>query len=158
MASLDSKKPQNEVIVINTDKSQLNSRFIYDFLSHSYWAEGVPFSIIEKTIKNSLCFGVYKNGAQIGYARVVTDYAVIAYIFDLFIIESERGRGYSKQLMEYIINYPEISGVKKWLLATKDASGLYSKFGFKKLSNTDRYMELIGYASYKEKFSNSIKG
>lgn len=155
MTSEGVKKSPNEGIVINSDKSKLNIRFIHDFLSRSYWAEGVPLHITEKTIKNSLCFGVYKNGSQIGYARVVTDYTVIAYIFDLFIIESERGMGYSKRLMEYILAYPELSGVKKWMLATKDASGLYEKFGFKKLTDPGKYMELAKYASYKEKFSNS---
>ncbi|HEX2983447.1 MAG TPA: GNAT family N-acetyltransferase [Ignavibacteriales bacterium] len=155
MSAPDKEIPQNDGIEISPDKSRLDLRFIHDFLSRSYWAEGIPFDLMEKAIENSLCFGVFKSGRQIGYARVVTDYTVIAYIFDLFIIEEERGKGYSKSLMKYILNYPEVSGVKKWMLATKDASGLYSKFGFNKLNDPNKYMELIGYASYKDKFYKS---
>lgn len=155
MSASDKEIPQNDGIEISSDKSRLDLRFIHDFLTRSYWAEGIPFDLMEKAIKNSLCFGVYKGGRQIGYARVVTDYTVIAYIFDLFIIEEERGKGYSKSLMKYILNYPEVSGVKKWMLATRDASGLYLKFGFNKLNDPNKYMELIGYASYKDKFYKS---
>lgn len=147
--------PENIDIVINTDKSRLDLPLIHAFLSRSYWGEGIPFEVMEKAMQNSLCFGVYKKGQQIGYARVVTDYTIIAYIFDVFIIEEERGLGYSKMLMEYILQYPETLDVKKWMLATKDASGLYEKFGFKELNNPGKYMERINYTSYKEKFSNS---
>jgi N-acetylglutamate synthase-like GNAT family acetyltransferase len=147
--------PENDDIIINTDKSRLDLQFIHAFLSRSYWGEGIPFTVMEKAMQNSLCFGVYKKGKQIGYARVVTDYTIIAYIFDLFIIEEERGLGYSKRLMEYILQYPETRDVKRWTLATKDASGLYEKFGFKALNNPQKYMERINYTSYKEKFSNS---
>ena len=130
-------------IEISTDKSLLDFDVIYGFLSESYWAKGRPLEIIKKSIENSLCFGVYLKGKQIGFARVVTDYATFAWIADVFIVENHRGNGYSKKLLESILLHPEMKNMKRWILATKDAHTLYNKFGFRQLKNPERFMEIV---------------
>ena len=129
-------------IQISTDKSLLDINVIFNFLSQSYWAKGRSVSLIKKSIENSLCFGVYTNKKQIGFARVVTDYATFAYLADVFILEGERGRGFSKKLIETILRFPELKNVRRWMLATKDAHNLYSQFGFQKLKNPEKFMEI----------------
>lgn len=132
-----------EGIIISTDKSLLDIDVIYQFLSHSYWAKGRQPDVIRKSIENSLCFGVYLDKKQIGFARVVTDYATFAWIADVFIIEGHRGKGYSKQLLKTILDFPELLDLKRWLLATKDAHTLYSRFGFGELKSPGRFMEIV---------------
>lgn len=128
---------------IATDKSRLDIPFIHSFLSgQSYWAKGIPLATVERAIDNSLCFGVYDKQTQIGFARIISDHATVAYLGDVFIVSSHRGLGLSKWLMEAIIAYPELQGLRRWILLTGDAHGLYEKYGFKKLANPDRYMEL----------------
>ena len=127
--------------IVSTDKSMLDISLISSFLSKTYWAKGRPRSVVEKSIKNSLCFGLYKEDKQIGFARVITDYAIFAYLADVFVIEKFRGQGAGKKLLHEILNYPELSGIKKWMLATADAQDLYSKFGFIPLKTPDKYME-----------------
>lgn len=128
-------------LIINTDKNQLNVQLITDFISETYWGKGRTLQQVQKIIANSLNFGVYLEGRQIGYARVVTDFTIIAYLMDVFIIESERGKGYSKKLLEYILNHPKLQQVEHWKLNTKDAHGLYQKFGFKEVSDPKKTME-----------------
>jgi GNAT superfamily N-acetyltransferase len=128
---------------IDTNPQQLNTHFIYQHLSQSYWAKDRTMETIITCIKHSLNFGIYLRGQQIGYARVVTDYAVFAYIMDVFVDEAHRGRGYSKQLMLSILDHPELKQVKTWRLATTDAHELYRKFGFKPLNAPEKMMELI---------------
>ena len=130
-----------EEIIISTEKEKLNLKLIYNFISKCYWGEGRTFSEIEKCVQNSLNFGIYLNGSQIGYARVVTDYCIFAYILDVFIIESERGKGYSVRLIDAVMNHPELIVVKTWKLATSDAHALYDKFGFIPLENPEYNME-----------------
>jgi N-acetylglutamate synthase-like GNAT family acetyltransferase len=130
-------------IEIDTKKEKLDISFIHEFISNSYWAKGRTVEAMKTCIDNSLNFGVYLNDKQIGYARLVTDYAVFAYIMDVFIDANYRGNGYSKQLVEYIMNLQELSNVKVWRLATSDAHGLYKKFGFKELNKPENFMELI---------------
>ncbi len=130
-------------IVISTDKSLLDIDVINNFLSSSYWAKDRSLSVIKKSIENSLTFGIYLEGNQIGFARVVTDYATFAYLADVFILETYRGKGYSKELIKRITTHPELQTVKRWMLATKDAHKLYSKFGFRVLRNPERFMEII---------------
>lgn len=128
--------------LLSTDKSKLDINTIYDYLSNrSYWANGVPFDVCKKSVENALCFGVYENDKQIGFARVITDKATIAYIGDVFILEDYRGRGLSKWLMECIMKYPELQGLRRWILLTKDAHGLYKKYGFKEPEDFSVYME-----------------
>ncbi len=130
-----------KALLINTDKNQLDVPLITDFISKTYWAKGRTLQQVQKTIANSLNFGVYLEGRQIGYARVVTDFTIIAYLMDVFILESERGKGYSKKLMEYILNHPELQQVEHWKLNTKDAHGLYQQFGFKEVADPKKMME-----------------
>jgi GNAT superfamily N-acetyltransferase len=129
-------------ILIDTDKTKLNIEFIASFISQTYWAKGRTISEMQTCIDNSLNFGVYLNGTQIGYGRVVTDFVQFAYLMDVFIIEEQRGKEYSKILMKYIMNYPKLEKVKVWRLATTDAHKLYEQFGFKPLANPEKMMEL----------------
>ncbi len=129
---------------ISTDKSKLDINLIFNFLNKkSYWANGRSIETVKKTIEHSLCFGVYTNNKQVGFARVVTDYAVFAWIMDVFIIEEHRGNGFAKLLMKNILEHPALKGIERWRLATTDAHSLYEQFGFKILSNPKNLMELI---------------
>ncbi len=133
---------QNNEFTITTDKSCLQIEIIQKFLSEdSYWAQNRPLEQTKMAIENSFCFGLYFNGNQIGFARVVTDFATFAYLGDVFILNEFRGRGLSKWLMEVIINHPHLQGLRRWILATKDAHGLYSQFGFDGLKFPERWME-----------------
>lgn len=131
---------RKEGYLINTHQDLLDLKVIHDFLTNSYWAKGIKFETVKKSIENSLCFGFYFNERQIGFARVVSDYTTIAYLADVFIIEEFRGRGLSKMLLEFIMNYPVLKNVRAWLLATTDAHGLYEKFGFHPVENPGKYM------------------
>ena len=113
---------------ISTDKSKLDIAVIHNFLSCSYWAENIPVEKVQKSIEGSMCFGVYDNGKQIGFARMVTDNATFAYLADVFVLEEYRGHGLSKWLMEVIINHPDLQGLRRFMLATRDAHELYSQF------------------------------
>lgn len=129
---------------ISTDKSKLNLDVIKEFLvNKSYWARGRSTMTIEKSIKNSLCFGVYTaSNTQIGFARVVTDFSVFAWIMDLFIVEEYRKKGLSKLLMTEIMEHPDLQGLQRWGLGTDDAHVLYEKYGFRTVSNPEMMMEL----------------
>lgn len=128
--------------VISTDKSLLDIDAIHRFLvEDSYWARERTLEQTETAIENSICFGLYSDGRLIGFARVVTDRATFAYIGDVFVIDEFRGRGLSKWLMEVMISHPELQGLRRWVLATRDAHSLYEKFGFHELVHPDRWME-----------------
>ena len=132
---------RKDSLFISTDKRKLNIGAIHAFLSQAYWSEGVAIERVRKSISNSLCFGVYLKGEQAGFARVVTDYTNIGYLADVFVIEKFRGMGISKLLMKSIVNHPDLKNLKAWLLATRDAHGLYKKFGFEQLKEPERYMK-----------------
>jgi len=134
--------------VISTDKTKISIDVVHDYLSQSYWAAGIPVSIVEKSIENSLCFGVYDQEKQIGFARVISDFATFAYLADVFIIPAERGKGLSKWLMKIIIEHPQLQGLRRFTLATRDAHGLYDQFGFKPFARPDRWMEVHNPAVY----------
>jgi len=129
--------------LISTDKTKLDIKVIHGFLSTSYWAKNRTLKTTKLTIENSLCFGVYFKDNQIGYARVITDYATFAYLADVFILEEFRGRGLSKWLMEVILQYGEIQDLRRWFLATSDAHKLYEKFGFTSLKEPGKLMEMF---------------
>jgi GNAT superfamily N-acetyltransferase len=126
---------------ISTDKSLIDLVVIHDFLSQSYWAKGIPREIVRRSIANSLCFGVYKEEQQIGFARIISDYATFAYLADVFILEPFRGQGLSKWLMEMIVSHPQLQGLRKWMLGTRDAHELYRKFGFESIKSPEALME-----------------
>lgn len=127
---------------ISTDRLRLNIDTIHAFLSQrSYWALGIPREVVETSIRHALAFGVYHGGEQVGFARVVTDFATFAWIGDVFVVEEHRGRGLSKWLMEIIIAHPRLQGLRRWLLATRDAEGLYQQTGFSPLAHPERFFE-----------------
>ena len=126
---------------ITTEQEKFDLEFIHSFLTRSYWAEGIPREVIKRSIDGALCFGLFENDKQIGFARMITDKATFAYLADVFIIEAYRGRGLSKWLMEVIMSHPSLQGLRRMMLATKDAHGLYEKFGFTALQNVDRWMQ-----------------
>lgn len=128
---------------ISTDPSRLDMNAIWDFLTRAYWAKGRPRERTERALANSLVFGLYDGDKQIGLARVVTDYAIFAYLCDVFIHEDYRAHGLGKWLMETVHSYPDLQGLRRWTLATRDAHGLYSQFGWKPLNNPDGWMEIF---------------
>ena len=134
---------------VSTDKTLLDPSVIHAFLTDSYWAKGVPFENILKRIQNSLCFGVYySEGNQVGFARVITDCESFAYLADVFILPPHRGQGLSKQLMNYIMAYPDLQNLKRFMLATVDAHLVYAPFGFEAIQRTERWMEKVDLTVY----------
>ncbi|MEZ0307931.1 MAG: GNAT family N-acetyltransferase [Ramlibacter sp.] len=127
---------------LTTDPARLDVEAIHAFLSRTYWSPGIPRHIVQRAIDNSLCFGILLQGKQIAFARLVTDKATFAYLADVYVLEEHRGRGLSSRMMEAIKTHPELQGLRRMMLATRDAHGLYAKFGFKPLAAPDRMMEL----------------
>ena len=136
---------------ISTDKNKIDPAYVHNFLSNCYWAEDIPIDVVKRSIKGSLCFGVYRNRQQIGFARLITDEATFAYLGDVFIDEKFRGQGLSKWLVETILAYPGLQGLRRFMLATRDAHGLYEQFGFAPLTFTDRWMHIHQPGIYKKK-------
>lgn len=128
--------------LISTDPSRLDAHAIHAYLDRSYWAAGIPVEVVERAIRGSLCFGLYDGDRQIGFARTVTDRATFAYLADVYVLESYRGRGLSKWMMRVIMAHPDLQGLRRFSLATKDAHGLYAQFGFTPLAHPDRHMEI----------------
>ncbi len=127
--------------VVSTDPGRLDVTLIHQFLSQSYWSQDIPREVVERAIDNSLCFGVFHNSNQVGFARVITDRTTFAYLADVFILETYRGRGLGKFLMECIGKHPQLQKLRRWMLATRDAHGLYTQFGFTPLARPERFME-----------------
>ena len=135
---------------ISTDTHRLNVDVVHKFLSEdSYWSPGIPRTIVERAIQNSLCFGVYHRTAQIGFARVVTDKSTFALLADLFILKAHRGKGLSKWLMRCVVAHEDLQGLRRLLLLTSDAHGLYRQFGFEELGNPSRFMEVLKQDIYR---------
>ena|SRR5262245_7807857 len=133
---------RKENFLITTDRSRLNLPFIHDFLSNrAYWAKGRSYAVVERAIENSLNFGVFDVNEQIGFARVVTDFATFAWLADVFIIDEYRGRGLGVWLIDVITSHPQLQGFRRWILATRDAHDLYRRFGFTDLVDPKRFME-----------------
>jgi GNAT superfamily N-acetyltransferase len=132
-------------VTISTDKKRLDRDLIHRYLAEeSYWAKNIPRELVERAIDNSLCFGAFddEGGRQVGFARVVTDYAVFAYVGDVFVLPAARGRGVSKALMRAVREHPDLQRLRRWHLLTDDAHGLYEQVGFRALSNPARHMEI----------------
>ena len=131
------------MIEITTDPTRVDIIFVHNYLSKiSYWASGISQKLVEKSIQNSMCFSLLKDEKQIGFARVITDCSTFAYLADVFIDKDHRGNGYSKKLMTFIMNHPELVGLRRWMLMTKDAHGLYEQFDFSKMKKPENAMEI----------------
>lgn len=129
--------------IISVDKSKLQPEVIHRYLSEeSYWAKDITLEQILKRIENSFCVGIYDDETQIGFGRIITDYTSFAYLADVFILDTHRGKGLARQLMEFILAIPEFKNIRRFMLATRDAHGLYEKFGFKPIANPERWMEI----------------
>lgn len=126
---------------ISTDPARIDLDFVHDFLTRSYWAEGIPRATVARSIAGSLSFGIYEGTRQAGFARVITDKATFAYLADVFVAEGFRGRGLSRWLLACILAHPDLQGLRRFLLATRDAHGLYQKFGFEPLSSLAPWLQ-----------------
>jgi GNAT superfamily N-acetyltransferase len=135
---------------ISADRQRIDVGTVHAFLAQSYWAPGIPRSIVERSIANSLCFGVYHRAAQVGFARVVTDKATFAYLADVFILEPHRGKGLAKWLIEFVMAHEDLQGLRRFMLGTRDAHGLYERFGFAVLANPSRMMDILKADPYRQ--------
>jgi GNAT superfamily N-acetyltransferase len=130
--------------VLSVDAARLDTRAIHRYLERSYWAEGIPFEIVDRAVKASLCIGAYdRSGAQVGLVRLISDYATFCFVCDVYVLEPHRGRGLSKAMMAMALEHPKLQGLRRWSLGTLDAHGLYRRFGFRPLANPERHMELF---------------
>jgi GNAT superfamily N-acetyltransferase len=134
---------KRDAFTISTEKERLDREVIHEFLRGSYWAKGIPREMVDRSIENSLCFGLYDGENLVGFARVITDNATFGYLSDVFVLESHRGRGLATWFMEVVLAHPDLRGIRRWMLATADAHGLYRKVGFAALSKPERIMEKL---------------
>jgi len=132
---------KKEGYLLSTDPSKIQINVVHKFLSNSYWAKNIPVELVKKSLDNSLCFSLFKQNKQIGFARLVTDYSTFAFLADVFILEKYRGIGLSKWMMEVIMNFPEVQELRTWILKTWDAHELYEKYGFSAPKYPERVME-----------------
>jgi GNAT superfamily N-acetyltransferase len=142
---------------ISTNKRRLDVALIHDFLRSTYWAKDIPRSVVERSIRNSLCFGVFHRGKQIGFARVITDRATLAYLADVFVVPKHRGHGVGRMLIARILAHRDLQGLRRILLATHDAHGLYASFGFKPLAHPERFMTIARPGVYQKKVRHPIR-
>ncbi len=133
---------------VSTDAARLDVNAIHAFLAATYWSPGIPLATVKRAIENSVCIGAYVKGQQIGFARMVTDKATFAYLADVYVLEEHRGKGLSKRMMEALLQLEELQGLRRMMLATRDAHALYESFGFKALATPARFMELHNPNAY----------
>lgn len=132
---------QDGTLLISDEQGLLDIPFIHQYLSRSYWAQNIPFETVEKSIRNSMPFGIYLGNQQVGFARVITDKTTFAYLADVFVIEEQRGKGFSKMLLGFIHSHPELQNLRRWMLGTFDAHKLYEQFGWTQLPIPERFMQ-----------------
>ncbi|WP_196157763.1 GNAT family N-acetyltransferase [Reinekea sp. G2M2-21] len=136
---------------VSTDPAKLDIDFIYQFLStEARWCLGIPRTVVEKALNNSLCFGVYDDNVQVGFARVVTDYATFGNLVDVFVIPDRRGQGIARMLLDAVVTHPDLFGLRRFTLATSDKHELYRKFGFTELGRPEIFMEIFRSDVYKD--------
>ena len=135
------RKWRRGAYLVTTDKARLDLEMVHGFLKNSYWASGISADVVMRSVKNSLAFGLFRGDEQVGFARLVTDYATFAYLADVFVLEPHRGQGLGRWMMEVVFSHPELQGLRRWMLATRDAHGLYRKYGFTELENPQIFME-----------------
>lgn len=143
------KETREGSIVVTTDRSRFDLDVIHGFLTTSYWAKGIPRETVARSMEHSLCFGAFDEGRQVGFARVVSDRTTFAYICDVFALESHRGNGVGKSLMAAIMSHPELQGLRRWTLFTRDAHDLYRQFGFGAAAHPERLMEVVDREPYR---------
>ena len=136
--------------LLSTDRDLLDLDVIHGLLTESYWAKGISREVVARSILNSLCFGVYKEARQVGFARAISDFATYAYLADVFVVDAYRGHGLGKWMMEVIMEHPQLQGLRRWTLATRDAHALYAQFGFTPLKKPENFMELHDPNVYQE--------
>ena len=140
---------EKDGFLLTTDKTKLDITSIHQYLStEAYWCKNVSIEIVKRSIEGSMCFGIFHGQQQVGFARVITDTATFGYLADVFIINDYKGRGLAKWLMQCIMGHPELQGFRSWMLATRDAHGLYSRFGFKPLEKPERIMRYSVFTEY----------
>lgn len=128
---------------LSDDPAQIDVRAVYEFLTHSYWASGITVELVQRAMRNSLCVGAYaRDGSQVGFARFISDYTTYCYVCDVYVLKSERGHGLGKEMIAFAHRHPRLQGLRRWMLVTKDAQGVYSQLGFKPLAYPERHMEI----------------
>jgi GNAT superfamily N-acetyltransferase len=135
--------------LVSTDPARLNLDAVYAYLSRAYWCEGIPRQTVERALRQSLCFSLLEGERQIGLVRVITDYTTFAYLCDVYVLESHQGRGLGTWMMQCVVEHPELQGLRRWHLTTRDAHALYHKVGFVPLSKPERHMEVFTPDIYK---------
>lgn len=141
---------------ISDDSGRLDARAIHAYLTRSYWATGIPFELVERAIRSSLCIGAYdRTGAQVGLVRLISDYATFCYVCDVYVLEDHRGHGLSQAMLAMAMDHPMLRGLRRWSLVTADAHGLYRKFGFVAVAQPDRYMERVDPDVYRPRESSA---
>lgn len=135
---------------ISHNPADMDEVAIHRYLARSYWAKGIPLELVRKSIANSLCFGLFDDGAQVGFARVVSDFTTFAYLADVYVLESHQGKGLGKRLISAVMSHPELQGLRRVMLSTHDAHGLYRQFGFSALGHPEKLMELHRPAVYEQ--------
>jgi GNAT superfamily N-acetyltransferase len=136
--------------ILSTDRQKIDIDFVHRFLTESYWAKGIPRETVRRSVEGALCFGIYLKEQQVGFARVITDCATFAYLADVFIDPRHRGKGLGKWLMQTIVEHPDLQGLRRFMLATRDAHGLYKTFGFTPFPVTDTWMHIHQPSVYSE--------
>ena len=136
--------------VISTDKNRLDLQVIHGFLTTSYWAQGIPLETVRRSLEHALTFGLYLQDQQVGFTKIITDYTTFAYVSDVFILELYQGQGLGTWLMEVVTTHPDLQGLRRWVLATKDAHALYQKVGFRALRFPERFMEILDMDVYQK--------
>jgi GNAT superfamily N-acetyltransferase len=145
-------------ILVSTDPARLDLETVHGFLTRSYWATGIPREIVERSIRHSICFGAFDGGRQVGFARVISDRATFAYVSDVFVLDSHRGRGIGRQIMTAVTTHPELQNLRLWTLFTRDAHGLYRQVGFREARHPDRLMERRQPQPYRAGAGNGAPG
>lgn len=141
--------------VVSTDRSRIDVAAVHAFLSRTYWSPGIPEDVVRRGIAGAICFGIYHGREQVGFARVITDQATYAYLSDVYVLETHRGRGLAKWMMEVIMAHPSLQGLRRFALSTRDAHSLYRQFGFELVANPDRQMEIMRRNIYLESPANA---
>lgn len=135
--------------ILTFDRDRVDIDLVHRYLSRdSYWAASIPRATVEESIRNSLCISAFSGDTQVGFARVITDYATFGYLADVFVVEEHRGRGISKRIVEAAMTHPRLAGLRRWLLVTRDAHGLYEQYGFRSLAHPERHMEMVKVNPY----------